>query len=251
MRTTILACCCAFASLSAAEELTIVTRFQEGGGPARTAATYVSADRLRAAQPDNQDLLAEFASGRLTMIDHGKKEYWVTTAAEIEAAMTKMHAQFQQMEEQMKTMPPALRQKMGGMMGGLAAAMEVTKSGPARTVAGYACETWTVRLGDMMTQEQCLTTQVRYPAQAWDAFKKVYAGMAAGPLSKGFSEMYERFKAMNGLPLATSSTVKVLGKTRTSSSEVTEIRKGAIPETAWALPAGYKKVDSPMARMAR
>jgi hypothetical protein len=251
MRHLVLFLSCALAGLSSAEDLTIVTRFQEAGAPPRTGTTYVSADRMRVAQPDNQDFLAEFASGRLTMVDHGKKEYWTTTAAEVEAAMAKMQAQFRQVEEQMKNMPPALREKMGGMMGGLAAALEVKKAGPARTVAGYACETWTVHLGDMMTQEQCLTTQVRYPVQAWDAFKKVYSGMTAGPLGKGFADMYDRFKEMNGLPLATTSTMKVMGKTRTSSSEVTEVRRGSIPESAWALPAGYKKVDSPMSRLAR
>ena len=32
----------------------------------------------------------------------------------------------------------------------------------------------------------------------------------------------------------------------TSASEVTEVKRGPIPASTWEIPAGYKKVESPM-----
>jgi hypothetical protein len=43
----------------------------------------------------------------------------------------------------------------------------------------------------------------------------------------------------------------LMGKTSVTSTEVTEIRSGSIPASAWVLPAGYKKVDSPMLKIPR
>jgi hypothetical protein len=103
----------------------------------------------------------------------------------------------------------------------------------------------------MVRQEQCLTTQVTYPAQAWDAYKDFAASMSgmSGAMGEGMGKIYEKFKEMKGLPLASRSTVKVMGRASTSSTEVTEIKQGPIPASAWEIPAAYKKVDSPMAKM--
>jgi hypothetical protein len=40
-----------------------------------------------------------------------------------------------------------------------------------------------------------------------------------------------------------------MGHTTTSSTEVTDVKKGPVPDSAWAVPASYKKVDSPAAKM--
>jgi hypothetical protein len=65
-------------------------------------------------------------------------------------------------------------------------------------------------------------------------------------MAKAMGPMQEKFKDMRGIPLAHTSTVSIMGHTTTTSSEVTEIRKGPIPPSAWQIPAGYTKVDSPM-----
>ena len=70
-----------------------------------------------------------------------------------------------------------------------------------------------------------------------------------GPMAQGFKDMQEKMKDMKGLPLATTNSTNVMGKTSTDSQEVTEIKKGPIPASAWVIPAGYKQVDSPMSRM--
>jgi hypothetical protein len=71
----------------------------------------------------------------------------------------------------------------------------------------------------------------------------------AVPMGKSLGQIYDKFKEMKGVPLASTTTVSVLGKSNVSTTEVTEIKKGAIPASAWEIPAGYKKVDSPLAKM--
>jgi hypothetical protein len=72
-----------------------------------------------------------------------------------------------------------------------------------------------------------------------------------GPMAQGIKDMQEKTKDMKGLPLSSLNTVNVMGRTSTDSQEVTDIKKGPIPASAWQIPAGYKQVDSPMAKMAK
>jgi hypothetical protein len=50
---------------------------------------------------------------------------------------------------------------------------------------------------------------------------------------------------IKGFPIAMSSSVSMMGKKVQMSSEATEVRTGAIPATAFAVPAGYKRKDAP------
>ena len=63
-----------------------------------------------------RDTIIEYGPGRITSIDHKKKEYSEITLAEMEAAMKAAAAQMEQanaqMQQQMANMPPAMREKM-------------------------------------------------------------------------------------------------------------------------------------------
>jgi hypothetical protein len=252
LRRFFLAACAALALAVAAdaEDLTIVSKVTDNNEPAETTTSYYGTDRIRVASSAEQEFMAELGSGQMTMIDHKKKQYSVITRQELEAAAAKMQAQLKQMEEQMKNVPPAMREKMAGMMGGLAASVDVQKGTGGRKLAGYSCENWIVTVGQMVKQEQCLTTELSFPPQTWDAIKGLSSAMS-GPAGQSMQQLYDKFKEMKGLPLASTSTTKIMGKTMTSSTEVVEIKKGPIPASAWAIPAGYKQVESPMAKMAK
>jgi len=236
---------------AAAQDLTIVSKVTHNNEPPATATNYIASSRMRMANPDGGEFMAEFASGQMTIIDNKKKQYYVVTRQEMQAVTAHIQAQMKQMEEQMKGMPPAVREKMAGMMGGVAQAIDVQKGQGGRKIAGYSCENWVVTFGEMVRQEQCLTIELQYPVQVWDAQKDLAASMGGvgGPMGEGMGKMYEKFKQMKGMPLANTSTTKILGKTSTTTTEVTEIKKGPIPASAWEIPAGYKKVDSPAAKM--
>jgi hypothetical protein len=58
--------------------------------------------------------------------------------------------------------------------------------------------------------------------------------------------MQQKMKALTGFPLATTVTTSVMGRATSMSTEVTEVRKGPIPASAWEVPAGYTKVENPL-----
>jgi hypothetical protein len=232
---------------AAAQELTIVSKIARQGAPPVTATSYIGSDRMRANQGE-QEFMAEFATGLLTMIDHKKKQYSTVTRQEMEATAAQMQAQMKQVEQQMANLPPEMRQKMSAAMGGIAQAISVQKGGGGRTIAGYSCQNWVITMGEMMKTEECVTTDLQYPIQAYEA-QKAFSSAMAGPMGKSLGQIYDKFKEMKGVPLASTTTVSVLGKSNVSTTEVTEIKKGAIPASAWEIPAGYKKVDSPLAKM--
>ena len=241
-----------FAVPAAAEDLTIVYNLSENGQPKGTATHYVSSERMRMSQPDN-DIIVEYASGRFVSIDHKKKEYWETTrdemAAQLQQVTARLEATQKEMDAKMQNMPPALREKMAGIMGGMAAQVTVTPGAGGRKIAGYDTKPYTISMGDMMKQETWNTEALEFPTPAMDARNSMMA--LNTPMMKGAKDLVEKMKQVKGIPLAETTTVKVLTKTVTNGREATEVKKGPIAASAFALPTGYKKVESPLAKMAQ
>jgi hypothetical protein len=60
--------------------------------------------------------------------------------------------------------------------------------------------------------------------------------------------VFEEMKKIKGFPVAMSSTIKILTVRSETKSEATEIKKGPVPASAFEIPAGYRKKDSPFKR---
>jgi hypothetical protein len=240
---------------AAAEDLTIVSKVTRDGAAPTTSTSYVSAERARMVQPDGQEAMVELGTGQITVIDGRKKEYFVITRADMEQMKTKLaqmanSPEMQRAQEQMKNLPPEVQKRMQGMMGG-AGGLEVQKTGTTRKIAGYNCENWTITLGTFSKTEQCLTTELPVPVQTWTAYRDFADSMrgmmaAMGPMGKSMADAATKMKDMKGFPLALTTTSSMMGRTMNATTEVVEVKKGAIPASAWAIPEGYKKVDNPM-----
>ena len=76
------------------------------------------------------DLIFEYATGKMTQIDHKKKQYSETTLAELEAAMRAASGEMKKMAAQLEAMPPEMRKKMETMMrgGGELSSRRVTRA---------------------------------------------------------------------------------------------------------------------------
>lgn len=240
------------ASSAAAEDLTIAYKVMAGDKPG-TATTWVSSTHFKMAEGDNETTF-ELKTGRLTFVDNKKRQYWQTTTQEMQAALAKMAAQ---LDEQMKAMPAPLRDKMMGAMGGASESVKVTKAGAARSVAGYSCQPYVLSLGAdpetaPMKMETCNTKELTWPAEVWDARVAMSGGgMANSTMGQRFQKMFDEMKKVEGFAVSEVTTLRMMGKSMVTSREVTEVKKGAIPATVFAVPAGYKKVDSPYAKMAK
>ena len=229
----------AFSASASAEDLTILFKSSDGSTPAH----YYSKDRIRM-NNGRTDSIMEFTSGKIVHIDHQKKEYSEMTIAEIDESMKAMSAQ---MEQAMANMPPQMREKMAGMMGGGAAEAIVTK-GEARTIAGYPCQTWKVAMGTTMTQESCNSTALVPPFDPAN-FQKL--SRITVPMMQGVDKMFKKMAEIQGIALMNHTTMSMMGRKTDTTTEATEVKKGPIPADAFALPAGYKKVESPIKKMSK
>jgi hypothetical protein len=88
-----------------------------------------------------------------------------------------------------------------------------------------------------------------FPAPAVDARNSMMT--MNNPMMKGAKDLVEKMRQVKGIPLAETTTVKVMMKTVTTSREATSVKLGAIPASVFALPDGYKKVESPLSKMTR
>jgi len=255
------ACTAVLAAASApvsAEDLTLVFK-TTGKQGASTATSYYSTEKMRTGDGENETIV-EYGPAKIISIDHKKKEYSEITLAEMEAAMkqaaAKMEEASKQMEQQMASMPPAMREKMQQMMGGAAASVTVTKGG-SRQVAGYACQDYTIAMGETMTTKLCATTALAFPAPAVDhkrfaSFATSAGAMANNPMFKGMSKMADELKKIEGIAIAEATSVKIMGRSMDTSKEAVEIKKGPIPAAAFdvaAIAKGYKKVPNPVTKM--
>jgi hypothetical protein len=240
---------------AAAEDLTIISKVTSDKNPPTISTSYLASDHIRMAHGDGHEVLMDLKTGDSTTLDNKKKEYYVVTKADMQAMAAKMQEQMNSPEvkkaqEQMKSLPPDMQKKMESMMGG-AMAMDVRKLGTSRKIAGYSCDDWSMTMGEISKTQECLTTELQFPVQAFEAYKgfaESLKGMmqSMGPMAKGMGQMQEKMKEMKGFPLATTTSVSVMGHASNRSSEVTEIKRGPIPASAWVIPADYTKVDNPM-----
>jgi len=158
---------------AAAEDLTIVSKVTSDKNPPATTTSYLSSDHIRMSEADGKDFMVDFKTGQMTIIDGKKKEYSVITKEDMQAMQAKIQEQMNSPEmkkaqEQMKNLPPEVQKKMEAMMGGAASSIEVQKTGTTRKIAGYNCENWTVTVASISKSEQCLTSELQFPVQAWD-----------------------------------------------------------------------------------
>ena len=229
----------ALALSASAADLTITFKSSDGG----TATQYFTKDRVRF-NSGRSDTMMEFSSGKLVTIDHQKKEYSEMTLAEIDEAMKGAAAQ---MEQAMAQVPPQMREQMARMMGGAAAEVTVAKGG-TQTVAGYSCQTYTISMGSTMTQETCNTTALTPPFDPANLQKLSRISM---PMMQGMEKFIEKMKEIQGLSLKEHTTVSMMGRKNETNREATEVKTGPIGDEVFAMPAGYKKTDSPLKNLGR
>ncbi|HVR70165.1 MAG TPA: DUF4412 domain-containing protein [Vicinamibacteria bacterium] len=232
VRTSLLALSVAVgAAFAAAEDLTIVSRVSVGQGAPETSTQYISSGRVRVSNPES-DTIFDAGTGRVVVINHKKKEYFEFTRDEMAASMQRIEAQMQQAG-------PLMEKMMGGKLG----EVTVKKTGTSRKVAGYSCDEYTVTMGENLRYDVCSAPALAPPTHYYDALKSPFA--VTGPMARRFERVFDEMSKIKGFPLAMNSSIKVMMVRSEMKSEATEVKKGPIPDSAFAIPSGYKKKDSP------
>jgi len=211
------------------DDLTIVSKVNVGKDAPKTATQYVSRDRIRHSDGDN-DTIIEYASGRIVMINHKKKEYFETSMAE-------MGRHLQEVEAQMQGNPVV--EKMMGKV----SEVEVQKVSGVRSIAGYDTQQYVLSMGDSLKFDVWVAPALEAPTQYYDARKAAYAGM--GPMGQRFEKMFDEMRKLKGMPLAMGVNAKTMMLKQETFTEAVEVRKGSVPPSAFEIPVGYKKKESP------
>jgi hypothetical protein len=241
----------ALAAPPAAEDLTLVWKVSAEKGAPGSRTQYITSNRMRSSEGE-KDFIADLQAGKITMIDHKKKQYSETTMAELEAAMQKagdrMRAASVLLQDAVARMPPEMQKRLGqGAAPGLA--VSVTMGG-TRRIAGYEAQQYTLSLGDVLSTEMWNTKELPLPVQDPGQFRKLAAiGL---PQVNGMDKVFGEMKKIEGLSLAQTTRSQVLGQTTTTTSEVTEVRRTPIPPSTFdvaAIAPGYARVESPLARL--
>ena len=216
----------------AAEDLTVISRTSAGDdkSESRLSTHYMSSTKSRTTDGQN-DTIIEFKTGRYVFVNHKKKEYWETTAEEMAAYMDKL-------EKDVKGNP--IWEAILGEPG----AVKVEKGGTSRKVAGYDCDDYSMSMGTNFVLEFCAAKGLQPPPQYFEGRRLSSAAM--GPMGNRYVKMFEEMKKIEGFPLATETHIDMGAVKQTSFTEATEVKKGAIPDSVFAIPAGYAKKPSPL-----
>jgi hypothetical protein len=126
-----------------------------------------------------------------------------------------------------------MRKMMGQQM---VDSFSVTKEGPGETVAGYATEKYIVK--GPMEMEIYAAPAVKLPALYYDVMKM---RVPRNPMFDT-GKLYDEMKKIDGMPLKTVTTVKMMNMETKSTTVATEVRKGPIPASTFEVPAGYKQI---------
>lgn len=224
-------CVMALALPAAAADMTIVYNVTGGRGGAQTATTYVASGHFRTSD-GRQDTIYDLASGRFVFVDHHKKQYWETTAEEMNAAMARMSEQ----------MGPA-KGIMSKMMGGAAESVRVQKGSDSKTVAGHLCDHYTLSAGKSMKVEMWAARDLEPPARYYDARSALFANNPM--MGESFRKLYGEMSKIKGFPLEEHTRFSIMGHGSEITRQAVEVKKGPIPASVFEVPAGYKQVKSP------
>ena len=230
---------------AASDDLTIVSKNTQDGKPTGTSTSYLAGDHVRMGEGGGNETIVDLKTGVMTKLDDRKKTYYTVTKQDMEQMAAKMKERMNDPETK-KAM-----EMMGKMSEGMATSIDVKKTGVTRNVAGFRCEEWAIVMGAMSTIKECVTSELQYPVHAFDAYKDIAESMKSamsgfGPMAKSGAELAEKMKAIKGYPVATSTVLDIMGHKMTTQNEVTEVRRGSIPASAWEIPAGYTKIENPM-----
>ena len=183
------------------------------------------------------DVIVDLSTGTLTVIDHSQEQYWQATQGEVNAALARS-TDDPQNDSRAASMT-------GGLMGASAPPSSVQKGPGTRQIAGYTCQEYLVTVGPLKEQ-LWLTTQLNAPVSLaqWAAAQKTMFA-SAGPLATSMSQVMDELAKTNGFPMGQNTTTTFMGRRVQTSSEASEVRRGPLPASTFAVPEGFTKVPSP------
>lgn len=197
------------------------------GGNSTTSTVYFREDAMRETQEEGEDFIVSFQTGLLILIDHGNKTYSESSLEDLQRLI----------DEAGQEQPEGM-EMMRQMMGGKGGEVTVEKLGPGEEIAGFSTEKYRITSSPMEFVIWA-APELKVPSVYYDTLK---VRRAKNPLFD-MSKMLEAFKQVNGYSLKTEMTMSMMGMNMKSSTEVTKVERGPIPDSQFEVPTGYRKTE--------
>ncbi|HVH26484.1 MAG TPA: hypothetical protein VM818_06990 [Vicinamibacterales bacterium] len=241
----------AAAPLLAADGVLIVEQTTTGGAT-RTNQIQIEKTRMRAESTDpsgaQRIIVFDGTAQVIRMIDPAKKTYTELTKAEVDRLGSQMNDMMAKMQEQMKGMPPGMREKMEAMMRGrgmpgaaAAAKTEYRKTGTGK-VAKWTCDQYDGLVNNQKTSEVCTVdpkalgftaADFEVTKQLAEFFRQLMPQNAEQMFSIGANDP----QGFSGVPVR---RVYSIGPNQTVS-ELSEVSRQTFADSLFAVPTGYQK----------
>jgi hypothetical protein len=138
--------------------------------------------------------------------------------------------------------------KMAEAMKGLAGQMKisVTETSETKTINGWKCRKY-IQVMEMpmmgpVSSEVWASPDIKIDYEMY--FKSAAAVYARMPgMSGSLAEIVKEMKKIKGMPVLTTTTMKMMGSEMKSSEELVEVKEDKAPASVFEVPAGYKKVN--------
>jgi hypothetical protein len=221
-------------------------------------AMFVGQGKIRTDTGNSTSVILDPTGGAMTVVDHAKKTFTRLTRADIEQLAKTMDDMMAKMEQAMASMPPEMRERMKGMMGGASAmtgaAVEVTDTGERSTVAGRPCRIFRTKIAGRVVRETCMGAAAAIELPSADR-ATLTACMAwskelSERLTKGVLAQFGNASPFRGgmVPLRLT---EIAADGSRSTSEFSGVSTASIPAETFAVPSGYKEQKIEIPRMGR
>lgn len=199
---------------------------------------------------DDSHLIYRGDKQTIWIIKDSDKSYMEMTKASIDAMGQKLDGAMAQMKAELEKLPPDQRKMMEAQMKSMPGMSDekpqrvAKKTGETKTINGFPCVKYTVKVGDQLNSEVWATPMNKFGLSKADM--QVLMDMA-----KLFESITSRFKSpgagvmnpdgIDGVPVLTT-TFDDEGKP-TGVMEFQSVAQGAMDAARFEVPAGYKLKD--------
>ncbi|MCB0321689.1 MAG: DUF3617 family protein [Bdellovibrionales bacterium] len=255
-----------FLSINASYADVILKMESEANGQAKMQGEmFVSGKNIRIKQHEGrgeQEILFRGQNQELITIDSNQKRYVQLSKEDLRALADKANVAFQQIDQQLKGLPPEQRAMMQQMMaksfpGGVKSPVqktEIRRSGVTRTVAGHKCEQYDVYRGNDKTSEYCVAdpssfhggAEVRAALESMgEFFKGFIETLSSGPMASIVNNPYVDISKVEGIPV---ETVQFEGGSVKRRTVITESKQEPVDGSTFSVPSTFTRFN-PLAEM--
>lgn len=243
--------CAVLAMVAASADVTVTTVSEKDGTP--WSATYIAGGKVRTEsfKGDAAYVLWQTGSTSMTTVVPSRKSYMVLDAAQVAAQAKQAADMMKEMEAQLASMPPQMREMMKQSMPNMGTGkplieMKVTKTGHTATKGGYSCQLVDVTItgapmAGTMGQEHCVVDPAKLGIPAADM--KTITAMAEfnKQMTKELGQMVggmPDLKSMGGWPVWTKDK-------QTGDAWLVKSVANSVSGVSFSVPAGYKQEQMP------